>query len=149
MSSKQNGSPPQAVPPEEFDEVVTMIRNDPGLRADIEAVIGRTLDPETTTNRELFNLYRGVQAATNVTNAVARYGRARHQLRRAREELEGTASAEQVVDAARARITEAENRADQYKADRDRWKGAYEALTSGRSAGPLSKPVIRGEVSEQ
>ncbi|TMR91278.1 hypothetical protein [Nonomuraea basaltis] len=144
MSRKQNSKPQQAVPPEEFDLVVAMIQQDQELRDDIEAVTGQSLEGKTP--REMFNLYRAIGTAVDVQNAVTRYGQARQRLRQTRADLDGTASAEQVVGVARARITEAENRADELKAERDKYRAAYESLTSGNVT-QLAKPVLQGQVA--
>ncbi len=76
---------PQEYSPEEFEAVVALIRNDAGVRADIEAITGQTLDGKSP--RELFDLFRTLEGATQVQSVVARYGQAKRALRQTRVDL--------------------------------------------------------------
>lgn len=76
---------PQDYSPEEFDAVVALIRRDADLRADIEAITGQTLGGKTP--RELFDLFRTLDGATQVQSVVVRYGQAKRALRQTRADL--------------------------------------------------------------
>ncbi|MET8985904.1 hypothetical protein ABZW49_10685 [Nonomuraea wenchangensis] len=76
---------PQDYSPDEFDAVVALIQRDSGVRADIEAITGQTLDGKTP--RELFDLFRALEGATQVQSVVVRYGQAKRALRQTRAEL--------------------------------------------------------------
>lgn len=76
---------PQEYSADEFDAVVALIQGDPDLRADIEAITGQSLKGKNP--RDLFDLFRAVQGATQVQAVVVQYGQARRALRRTRVEL--------------------------------------------------------------
>lgn len=124
----------QGYTPAEFDAVVALLNADKSVREDIEAITGQKLAGKTP--RELFDAFLAVQGATEIYATVIRHGQARQGLRITRAALEGTETAENVLDAARARILELEKRNDDLKA-----KNA--ALNAGRGA----TPILRGEVA--
>ena len=76
---------PQEYTAEEFDAVLALIQGDPDLRADIETITGQSLKGKSP--RDLFNLFRAVQGATQVQAVVVQYGQAKRALRRTRVEL--------------------------------------------------------------
>ncbi len=125
---------------EEFDAAVAMIRNDPEVRADIEAITGQKLAGKSP--RELFDLFRAIGSATELQMTVARYGRARQLVRETRAALEGTSSAEQALPLARQRIAELEAKVDELK-------GKNSALNARAGVTPLPTAgrVIRGQVA--
>lgn len=128
---------------EDFDAVVALIRGDSSLRADIEAITGQQLQGRSP--RELFDLFRAIDGATDIQLTVARYGQARRLVRETRVELAGDL-AEHIADhpdvheLARRRLKELEMRADELKAERDRLKDTNRALMSGAApvAGQLT-----------
>lgn len=76
----------QGYSPDEFDAAVAMIRNDQGLQQDIEKITGQSLEGKSP--RELFELFRAIQAAAEVQATVVNYGRARQAVRRTRIEMD-------------------------------------------------------------
>lgn len=136
MTKRRNS---QNYSPAEFDAVVTMLQNNTGLRKDIEAITGQTLDGKTP--RELFDLFRALDGVTEIQAVVIRYGHARQAIRQTRAALEGTETAENVLDAARSRILELEKRNEALKA-----KNA--ALNARAGATPLQGRVIPGQVAQ-
>lgn len=143
MTKKKNA---QQYSSEEFDAVVALIKRDADLRRDIEAITGQKLDGKTP--RELFDLFRAIQGATEVQAVVVRYGQARQAVRQVRAELDGTATAEKVLGTAQSRINELEARNDGLKEENARLKAANAALNAGRGATPLPTAgrVVQGNV---
>lgn len=76
---------PQEYSAEEFDAVVALIRRDADLRADIEAITGQSLNGKSS--RDLFDLFRTLEGATQVQSVVVRYGQAKRALRQTRADL--------------------------------------------------------------
>lgn len=148
----------QAYTPEEFDQIVNLLTTDASIRADIEAITGQSLDGRSP--RELFNLFRAISGAATVQEAVARFGRARRQLRQVRAELasdmvEHIADHPDVPTLARQRIVELETRLDEMKArmraleqqTRRLAAGAQGAVPQASARAARAARVIRGEVS--
>jgi hypothetical protein len=121
----------------EFEAVVALLMNDESIRGDIEAITGQGLAGKTP--RELFDLFRAIDEAAAVQTSVARFGQARQALRATRAAVEGVETAENVLDAARARIVELEARNDALKAQNA-------ALNARHGATPITN-VVRGEVT--
>lgn len=111
---------PQEYSDDEFQAVVNMIRNDPEVRADIEAITGQTIDGKTP--RELFDLFRALEGATQVQQVVVRYGQARRALRRTRMQV---ADPVNVPEAVAAYVEKLQREVDEQKAKR---KAAEAAL---------------------
>ena len=111
---------PQEYSDDEFQAVVNMIRNDPEERADIEAITGQTIDGKTP--RELFDLFRALEGATQVQQVVVRYGQARRALRRTRMQV---ADPVNVPEAVAAYVEKLQREVDEQKAKR---KAAEAAL---------------------
>ncbi|MEV0831479.1 MULTISPECIES: hypothetical protein [Streptosporangiaceae] len=84
--SRNRARLPQSYSAEEFDSVVEQIQSNPQLRADLETIIGQSLEGRPP--RELFDTFRAVQGATDVMAVVARYGQARQAVRRTSIELQ-------------------------------------------------------------
>lgn len=99
---------PQEYSDEEFKAVVALINHDANVRADIEAITGQTLDGKTP--RELFDLFRALEEATQVQAVVVRYGQARRALRQTRADLaepvEMPQTTAQYVQALQAKVDE-------------------------------------------
>jgi hypothetical protein len=130
---------------DEFAAVVTLIETDAGLRADIEAITGQTLDCKTP--RELFDLFRAINDAAEVQATVVRYGQARQAVRQTRAML--AAGALEELDPAcpaTKKIHELEARCDELKARNQRLEASNKALLSGRVA-PIAPRVVKGEVA--
>jgi len=136
VTKKQHrGKRPEQYTPEEFDQVVGIIRADAQVRADIEAITGQSLDGKSP--RELFDLFRGIHEAAVVQEAVARYGLARRRLRAVRAELAADRAAElaegldvnpDVNEIARKRIAELEAKLDQLKIENNRLRRSNKAI---------------------
>jgi len=97
----------------EFDGVVKMIQDDAGLRADIEAITGQSLDGKTP--RELFDAFRTIEKSNEVLAAVVNHGRARQAVRDTRAMLEADADASEALRLARNRIEELERKNEELK----------------------------------
>lgn len=124
---------PQDYSPEEFDQVVAMIRRDQELREDIEAITGQSLEGKNA--RELFNAFRTIAKVTEVQAVVVNYGRARQAIRDTRATLEADADTGEALRLARNRILELEKRNEELK------RKNY-ALSAGHGATPL--PHVAG-----
>ena len=135
MTKKSRDRRPEQSSDEEFQAVVSIIQNDPQVRADIEAITGQPLEGKSP--RELFNLFRAIHEAAVVQEAVARYGLARRRLRAVRAELAADRAAElaegldvnpDVNEIARKRIAELEAKLDQLKIENDRLRRSNKAI---------------------
>jgi len=88
-----------------------------------------------------------------VQEAVARFGRARRQLRRtcielAEDAVEHIADHPDVTQIARRRIAELEAKLDELRGENRRLRASNQALVRGRAASPVvAAHVIKGEVS--
>jgi hypothetical protein len=133
----------------EFDQTVALIQGDASLREDIEAITGQKLEGKTS--RELFDLFRSIEQATQIQVTVARFGQARQAVRATRAALEGTSTAEQVLGTAQARINELESRNEALKAENVKLKGANAALNASRGATPLPTAgrVVQAKVERE
>lgn len=87
---------------DEFDSVIELLKNDPRMRRNLEAVTGKTLRGKS--NREIFDLYRTVGQAAEVAATFAAFGRARVILDEVRREVEGQAAVNDALDLAHAEI---------------------------------------------
>jgi len=139
---------PQEYTPGEFDRVVSIIRSDPGLQQQIEAITGQSLEGKTP--REIFNLFLALQQATEAMHVVAEYGRARRTVSETRRQLEMDRLDDMPPDSPAARkIRELEEKLDRLKGVNAQLKEANRALI-GRAPGnpviPVSR-VIRGQVA--
>lgn len=150
MTKSKGARRPEQYTPEEFDQVVGIIRADAQVRADIEAITGQPLEGRSP--RELFNLFRAIHEAAAVQEAVARYGRARRTLRAVRAELAadrvaeleaGLADNPDVNELAARRIHELEAKLDKAKAENRRLKQSNKAIAAGA---PVAPRVIPGKV---
>ena len=121
--------------PEEFDAVVRMIRNNPELQQDIEAITGQSLDGKSA--REVFDLFRTIEAVSGVQAVVVNYGRARQAVRDTRASLEADANAEEALRLARAEITRLEKSNEDLKRRNQALSTAHgaTALPPARTAG--------------
>lgn len=151
MTKKSRDRRPAQYSDEEFQAIVSIIQNDPQVRADIEAITGQSLDGKSP--RELFTLFRAIGGAAAVQEAVARFGRARRALRRTRIELaedavEHIADHPDVTQIARQRIVELEAKLDELRGENRRLRASNQALARARAASPaVAARVIKGEVS--
>lgn len=113
---------------EEFDAVVQMIQSDAGLRADIEAITGQTLDGKTP--RELFDAFRTIEKSNEVLATVVNHGRARQAVRDTRALLEADADADEALKLARAEI-------ERLETSNEALKRKNAALNAAQGATPL------------
>lgn len=135
---------PQDYTPEEFTTVVAMIRNDAGLRSDIEKITGQSLDGKT--NRELFDLFRAIDQAAQVQAAVVRYGKARQAVRETRLALQDLPPADMPPTQA-AYVEKLQQRVDALKAENQRLRATFAALRTGRVTPIPPARTIKGEVA--
>ncbi|NJP24413.1 hypothetical protein FLW53_09380 [Microbispora sp. SCL1-1] len=135
--------PAQGFTPEEFEAVVSMIRSDASLRADIETITGQKLDGKTP--RQLFDLFRAINTAAEVQNAVVRYGRARQAVRQTRIELQDLPPADMPPTQA-AYVQGLQERLDVVKAENQQLRAANAALRAG-TVHPIPARTIKGEVA--
>lgn len=145
MSKKRRGAAEYS--PEEFDAVVALIQSDAGLRADIEAITGQTLDGKTP--RELFEAFRAIDAAADIQISVARYGKARQLVRETRAELAAAAVEDlsnnpDIHQLARTRIGQLETTVDEQRALIERLRTTNKGLMSGAAPVP---GLTQGQVS--
>ncbi|WP_152990179.1 hypothetical protein [Sphaerimonospora mesophila] len=127
---------------EEFDAAVALIQTDPALRADIEAIVGQSLDGRSP--RELFDAFRAIEHATRLQLTVAEFGRARQLIRQTRNTLEELPPPDMPPSTA-AYVEDLQTRFDQAKARVRELEAANAALRAGRVT-PISR-VVKGEVA--
>jgi hypothetical protein len=134
---------------EEFQAVVQLIQGDEQLRADIEAITGQSLEGKSP--RELFDLFRAINTATEIQLTVARYGQARRLVARTRAELEAPArvpetEAERTIANQRALIRQLEQNNEALRA-----RNAALNNSNGIPAIPAptstARPLLQGEVA--
>lgn len=96
----------QEYSPEEFDAVVDLLKNDPKMRRNLEAVTGKSLRGKS--NREIFDLYLTVGKAAEVAATFAAFGKARVVLDETRREIEGQEAVSDALDTAHSTIKDLE-----------------------------------------
>lgn len=133
---------------EEFDQTVAILQNDASLRADIEAITGQTLDGKTP--RELFDLFRSINQATEIQMAVVGFGRARQMVARVRGEMDAIPPAGMPMETAEY-VAELQRRLDEEKRRNQELKDANAALNAARGATPLPTAgrVVRGQIERE
>lgn len=133
---------------EEFDQTVAILQNDASLRADIEAITGQKLDGKTP--RELFDLFRSINQATEIQMAVVGYGRARQMVARVRGEMEALPPAGMPMETAEY-VAELQRRLDETKRENVALRAANATLNTQRGATPLPTAgrVIKQEAIAQ
>lgn len=141
MSKKQRKA--QDYSAEEFDQTVAILQNDASLRADIEAITGQSLDGKTP--RELFDLFRSINQATEIQMAVVGYGRARQMVARVRAEMDAIPPAGMPLETAEY-VAELQRRMDATKQENVELRAANAALNAHRGATPIAAGrVLQGK----
>ncbi|MCC5574542.1 hypothetical protein IMZ11_02665 [Microtetraspora sp. AC03309] len=139
MSKKRKA---QEYSAEEFDQTVALIRSNASVRLDIEAITGEKLDGKTP--RELFDLFRSIEQATQIQVTVARYGQARRLLAQTRVDMESLPPAHMPVETAKF-VEDLQRRLDVAKRENTELRTANAALRDRGNVTPIAGRVIQGK----
>lgn len=120
---------PQDYTAGEFDQVVAQIQGNPQLRADLEAIVGYSLEDRSP--RELFDAFRAMEGATDVMAAVVRYGQGVQAVRRTRVELQFDPEVD-LAPAAAQHVAELQAKLDAERAEKAALKAALKVAQSPR-----------------